>query len=95
MAHYLESPLAQQDLAEIIEIIAADNPPAARSFLLEITRQYQLLAENPQMGRERLDLGQRLRSFALGSYIIIYQTIPDGVAIARFLHGARDIEKLL
>jgi plasmid stabilization system protein ParE len=28
-------------------------------------------------------------------YLIVYRPMSDGVLIVRFLHGARDIEKLL
>ena len=96
MTRYIESPLAQQDLIETIRTIAADNTSAAQSFLRDLEREYQLLAENPEMGRERQDLGRQLRSFSFrNSYLIIYRPINDGVAIAKFLHGARDLEALL
>jgi toxin ParE1/3/4 len=47
------------------------------------------------MGRERTELAPALRSFPIGSYVIFYRPIPDGVEIARILNASRDIEALL
>ena len=44
------------------------------------------------MGRARDELAPGLRSFPIGRYVIFYEPLPDGVAIARVLHGARDID---
>jgi toxin ParE1/3/4 len=49
------------------------------------------LAHNPYLGREWKDLGMGLRSFPVGSYIVFYYPLPDGIDVLRVLHGARDI----
>jgi toxin ParE1/3/4 len=95
MARYIEAPLAKQDLAEIIQYIARDNPDAAERFLAQVMEHYQQVADNVEMGRRRSEIAPEMRTAPFGDYIIFYQPIRDGVAIARFLHGARDIEEML
>ena len=48
----------------------------------------------PHMGRQRSELRQGLRSFAVGSFLIFYQTSENNFEIVRILHGARDIPSL-
>ncbi len=48
----------------------------------------------PYMGRQREELAARLRSFPVGSYVIFYRPIDDGIEVARILHGARDFPPL-
>jgi toxin ParE1/3/4 len=36
-------------------------------------------------------LEPKLRFIPVGSYLVFYRSLPDGVEIARILHGARDI----
>lgn len=93
---YNETRRAQRDLADVIAIIAEDNPAAAEHFLDLVLERYAALAKNPEMGRERPELAHTIRSFPLGEhYLIFYRPIADGILVLRFLHSARDIEKLL
>jgi toxin ParE1/3/4 len=46
------------------------------------------------MGREREELSARLRSFAVGNYVIFYRPAKDGIEVVRILHGARDFPPL-
>jgi len=39
-------------------------------------------------------LAARLRSFPVGSYVIFYRPMENGVEIVRVLHGARDLPPL-
>jgi toxin ParE1/3/4 len=48
------------------------------------------LAEQAMLGRRREELAPGLLSFPFGRYVIFYEVIPDGIAIVRVLHGARD-----
>lgn len=50
-----------------------------------------MLADNPQAGRERPELGRGIRSFPVGNYIVFYEATACGPKIVRVLHGARDI----
>ncbi len=56
---------------------------------------FATIAEQPGIGRERLDLDRGLRSLPVGTYVIYYRETPAPVKIVRVLHGARDIGPLL
>jgi toxin ParE1/3/4 len=86
---------AEEDLDEIWEYISSDSPVAASALMDRLFEVFQTLADNPGAGRARSEIMAHARSFAVGSYIIFYRAIPDGVAIARVLHGARDIPDAL
>jgi toxin ParE1/3/4 len=86
---------AKEDLVGIWEYIAQENLTAADRLVQKLVTQYTSLAENPGMGRLREELRLGLRSFPVGSYLILYQPIPEGIAVFRIIHGARDFERLL
>lgn len=86
---------AKEDLVGIWEYIAQDNPSAADRLLQTLVQKYKLLAENPGIGRLREELRPSLRSFAVGNYLLLYRPTPEGIAVFRILHGARDLEGLL
>jgi toxin ParE1/3/4 len=84
------SGLAEQDLEEIWSYVAEDASPAAADRLIDaIVDRFELLGEQPRMGRLRPEFGVGVRSFAVESYVIYYRHEED-VLIARVLHGRRD-----
>ena len=85
-------PRAKIDLAEIWDYIAEDNEARADSFVSSIDQKFQVLANQPALGRARDELVAGLRSFPTGRYVIYYQAMTNGVDIVRVLHGARDVE---
>ena len=70
------------------------NIAIADRVIDSIVGSCQLLFDFPEMGRRRPEydaLGFEIRSFAEGSYLILF-TIRSGSAfVVRVLHGARDI----
>ena len=88
----VKRPLARIDLAEIWDYIADDNEAEADAFVETIDKKFQALAAQPNMGRKRDELAERLRSLAVGRYVIFYRPIPGGVEIIRVLHGSRDLD---
>jgi toxin ParE1/3/4 len=46
------------------------------------------------MGRSRPELAPDLRSFPVGSYLIFYQPLDDGIEIIRIISAARDVDAL-
>lgn len=92
MNRAIVSPLARIDLADIWEYISDDNVDAAARVIRELYGQCEVIAQNPQMGRNREDeFGAGMRSFPFGHYVIFYSIEGDAVEIHRVLHGARDI----
>ena len=95
MKNVILSPAARSDLVSIWEYIARDNPDAATRLLKAIREQCAALAYAPRMGRIReKELGEGIRSFPLGNYVIFYWLVADGVEVLRVLHAARDIPPL-
>ena len=94
MNQYRISDAARKDLDEIWLYIAEDNIEAADRFIRALVSRFPLLASRMQLGRERKDLGESLRSHPVGNYIIFYRSMPSGIEIVRVLHGARDFPPL-
>ena len=94
MANVRRTALAEQDLLEIGTYIARDDPAAADRLLDRIDFVANLLAENPRMGPSRSDLGEGLRYFRTGSYLVLYREIQNGIEIVRVVHGARNLPTL-
>jgi len=86
---------AEEDLIGIWVYIAQDNPDAAREQLREIEDQLRLLARSPLLGVEQPKLSDAVRRLVVGSYLIFYQPLEDGVEVARIFHGARRYEDML
>jgi toxin ParE1/3/4 len=94
MPQVLRTPQAEQDLLEVWDYIAADNPVAADRLLDRIGHLCDRLAEFPEMGRERSELAPALRSFPVGNYVLFYRPADDGIQLIRVLHGARDVDRV-
>ena len=87
---YRLSPLAERDLDEIWSDVAQDATPTTADRLIDdIIHRFDLLAEQPGMGRARPEFGMGVRSFAVENYVIYYRQEDDAL-IARVLHGRRD-----
>ena len=89
------TPRAAEDLEEIWFFIAADNLDAADRTLDTLEQKARLLAENPQMGPARPDIAKEMRYHPVGSYLLLYRLIKNGVEIVRVVHGARDLLALI
>jgi toxin ParE1/3/4 len=81
---------AQRDLDEIWDYIAGDNWRAADALIDEVEERFRLLSEQPLLGQDRPDLAPGLRFIPVGSYLIFYVPLSDGVEVVRVTHGARD-----
>ena len=75
---YRLSPLAEQDLDEIWSYVAEDATPTTADRLIDdIIHRFDLLAEQPGMGRARPEFGIGVRSFAVENYVIYYRHEGD------------------
>jgi toxin ParE1/3/4 len=87
---YRLSDLAESDLAEIWSYVAEDTSATRADRLVDaIFDRFELLVEQPRIGRNRPEFGEGVRSFVVESYVIYYRHEGD-VLIARILHGRRD-----
>jgi len=90
VAFYRKSPEADDDLLRIWRYIARDNRATATQFIDRLHGTMGTIAEMPGMGRPRDDLAPNIRTFPLGSYLILYREILDGIEVARVLNARRD-----
>jgi toxin ParE1/3/4 len=85
------TPLATQDLEEIGDYIAQDNPLRAVEFLTELQSHCETIRRNPEGYRLRQEFSQTMRSCSHGNYVIFYECDEREVSIVRILHGGRDL----
>jgi toxin ParE1/3/4 len=71
------TPVARDDLENIWEYIAEENPPAATRVARMLMQKCGMLADNPLIGRQRDELAPGLRSLPAGSYLIFYRVVEQ------------------
>ena len=82
--------LAERDKEGYIEYIAQDNPLAAVHVGDEIERQFEILLQQPKIGRVK---GTRELVIVGTPYIVAYSIKGEIIHILRVLHGAMDWKK--
>jgi len=84
-------PLAAQDITEIWEHIAEDNPLAARRVREEILSRIRALVPFPNVGHKRPDLtGRPLRLISVREYLIAYAPEEKPLWVVAVMHGRRN-----
>ena len=87
---YRLSALAEQDLEDIWSYVAEDASPSIADQLIDtIFDRFDLLVDQPRMGRNRPEFGEGVRAVVVESHVIYYRH-DEEVLIARVLHGRRD-----
>ncbi len=95
MAHRV-SRQAERDLKNIAYYIAAESGSVeiAERQIDSITERFELLANYPEAGRARYDLGVGRRTYPVDNYVILYRTTGMDVLILRVVHSRRDRDVL-
>jgi toxin ParE1/3/4 len=86
---------AKDDLVAIAVYIAraSGSPELALRFTRRLRAKCAELARQPfTMGRPRPELGQDLRSYAFGRYVIFFRYRGETMEVVTILEGHRDIE---
>jgi plasmid stabilization system protein ParE len=84
-------PLAAQDITDLWEFIAADNPLAARRVREEILSAIRSLVYFPHRGHRRPELTSRpLRFILVRDYLIAYAPDENPLWIVAVMHGRRN-----
>lgn len=78
---------SKEDLKEIARNIARDKPIAARQWAAKLRDKCRMLAKRPEVGDDRADLGDGIRSTYLGSYIIFFRRREETLEIVRVRRG--------
>lgn len=87
---------AENDLEQIGDYIAEDNPKRALSFVLALRDKCLSLADAPY-GFPLVTRYERhgIRRRVYGNYLIFYRIDGDQVSVIHVLHSARDCAALL
>ncbi|NOY42256.1 MAG: type II toxin-antitoxin system RelE/ParE family toxin [Planctomycetes bacterium] len=88
------TPLAQQDLADILGYIAQDKPEAAFAWVEKIESKCLLIASTPQIGELQSQFGEGVRTSSVGRYVIFHRETDEQVEILRVIPGDRNISKI-
>ena len=80
---------ARQNLRQIFEYIAEENPRAARALLATIRKRSTVLADNPQLGRLGRVEGTHELVLAGTHYILPYRLKDQQIQILAVFHAAR------
>ena len=93
MPRVQRSSLAKSDLKQIGRHIAKESQSRniAFAFLDRIGTTCQTYATQPEAGELCPDLGENIRRFTVGNYVVFYSPLSDGITVLRILHGNRDI----
>ena len=77
------SDASKEDLKEIAAYIANDKPKAARMWAAKLLEKCRMLAMHPEIGDDRSDLDEGIRSTYIGSYIIFFRQRKETLEIVR------------
>jgi len=96
MGHRL-APRAKADLEEIAFYVFVESGSLeiANRLVDSITDRFVLLGTHPSAGRRRDDLRPGIRSFPVGSYLVLYRVEGNDVVVQRVVRGSRDLGTLL
>lgn len=88
------SPEAEADLLDIWLYIANDQLINADRFLDRLQGKILKLTQFPDLGRDRPELAEGLKSFPVDRYNIYYQVTQTALVLVRVLPGSRDSDAL-
>ncbi len=84
-------PQAIRDVDDVWLHIAADDGAAATRMVERLAAGVARLADFPESGQARPEIGDGARSVTVGNYLMLYRVGLDSVDIVRVVHGARAI----
>lgn len=90
---YVLTALAKQDMRNISRYTYRTWGASQRdTYLRALVKKFTWLADNPEIGRLRPDVGPDCRCFPEGSHIICYRVMGKTIEILAIPHQAMDIE---
>lgn len=97
MATWVLSPVAEAELADILDYIAdhSGSRRVAESVLTDFVQAFEKLAASPGIGFRRPQLtGRDVRWWPVQSYLVVYDPQAIPLRVLRVFHGARDLKQL-
>jgi len=96
VTRYTLTPRAQADLDEIWDYSFSQwGLDRAERYVLEIKAAIEHTAKNPRRGRSCDTLREGYRKRPVGSHVLFYRWLPEGVNVVRILHQRMDFEQHL
>ena len=96
MRKVLLSKAADADLEDIFDYTLEQfGLDQAISYVSGFDDVFETISENPEIGRDRKEIIEELRSLAKDRHIIFYRILSNHIRIVRILHGSRDFPKFL
>jgi toxin ParE1/3/4 len=89
------------DLVEHAEYLSNDSLDTALRFLAAVESTFIFVAKNPEIGalcKFKSPQSKHVRFWPIKGFekhLLFYQSVSDGIEVARVLHGARDLEAIL
>jgi len=89
---YKLTPSAKEDIKEIwFHSVNCWGNKQAEEYIYQLENKFEILAENPELGRRRLDVHQTYRSLHVGSHVIFYLINEGFVEIIGIPHASMDV----
>ena len=93
--NYIISKDAENDLKEIGDFIALDNPTAALTLIDKFTEGFVNMILMPEIGYKKPEWTKKdVRFLSIKKYLIVYQINDKNIIILRVLSNYRDITGL-
>ena len=92
MNRYRLTGLARQSILEIWSKVAAESEDSADAYVDRLVRHFRLLADYPNSGRRREELGAGYRSVSVDEYVVLYRLVRSQVLLMQVVHRDRDHE---
>lgn len=88
MSEYRLSGRADNDLLDVFVFgIEQFGPIQAERYQSEMIRCFDLLADNPRLGRKAEAIGGNVRRHEYASHVILYEETPYGIFILALVHN--------
>ena len=97
MATWVLSPVAESELAEILDYFAdqGGSRRVVENVLADFVKAFEELAAAPGIGFRRTQLtSQNVRWWPVHRYLVVYDPQAIPLRVLRVLHGARDLRHL-
>jgi len=93
---YELSPEADRDLDDIFDYTVREfGFDQAIEYLSGFDSLFVKLANNKELGKEREEIREGLRSLLKEKHVVFYRILADRIRIVRILHGSRDLRTFL
>ena len=91
-------PLAEHDLAQLLEFVASQNVNAARKLSARLRGQFERLSQFPKLGKaiaHKRYKNAALRSLRVDAHLLIYAIEGKTIWVYRVVNASRDLDRVL